>query len=178
MILPYEEKRPRIASSAFIAKGVVISGDVEIGEESSIWYNTVIRGDVAPTVIGRRVNIQDNCTLHQSPGRPLIIEDEVSVGHNVILHSCHVKKGALIGMGAIVLDGAVIGEGALVGAGALVPPGKEVPPKTVVMGNPAQVVREVTPQDLASFARISKTYMEKGQYYKRLEEEYSRHNKD
>ena len=112
MILPYENKTPRIASSVFLARGVVVSGDVEIKEESSIWYNTVIRGDVAPTLIGKRVNIQDNCTLHQSPGIPLIIEDDVSVGHNAILHSCHIKKGALIGMGAIVLDGAVIGEGA------------------------------------------------------------------
>jgi carbonic anhydrase/acetyltransferase-like protein (isoleucine patch superfamily) len=172
MILPYDNKTPRIASSVFIARGVVISGDVEIGEETSIWYNTVLRGDVAPTIIGRRVNIQDNCTLHQSPGKPLIIEDEVSVGHNAVLHSCHVKKGALIGMGAIVLDGAVIGEGAMVAAGALVPPGQEVPPGTVVMGSPARVVRKVTSAEEANLERIRKTYVEKGQYYKQLEKEY------
>lgn len=172
MILPYEDKTPRIASSVFLARGVVVSGDVEIKEDSSIWYNTVIRGDVAPTLIGKRVNIQDNCTLHQSPGIPLIIEDDVSVGHNAILHSCHIKKGALIGMGAIVLDGAVIGEGAFVAAGALVPPRAEVPPGMVVMGSPARVVRRVTEAEVANMERIRRTYVEKGQYYKRVEEEY------
>lgn len=171
MILPYYEKKPRIAASAYIAKGVVISGEVSIGEESSIWYNTVIRGDVSPTIIGNRVNIQDNCTLHQSPNLPLIIEDEVTVGHNAILHSCHIKRGALIGMGAIILDGAEIGEEAMVGAGALVPPGKKVPPRTLVVGSPCKILRELNEADFAELKRIRKTYVEKGQYYKQLEKD-------
>ncbi len=169
MILPYQEKKPKIAESAYIAKGVVLSGDIVIGEESSLWFNTVIRGDVSPTIIGDRVNIQDNSTLHQSPDFPLILEDDVTVGHNVILHSCHVKKGALIGMGAIVLDGAVIGEEAMVGAGALVPPGKTVPPRTLVVGSPAKVMRELNENDYAEMRRIRQTYVQKGQYYKQLE---------
>ncbi|HAQ08735.1 MAG TPA: gamma carbonic anhydrase family protein, partial [Bacillus bacterium] len=112
MIYPYKGKLPKISASAFIADYVTITGDVEIGDESSVWFNTSIRGDVAPTIIGNKVNIQDNSVLHQSPNNPLILEDEVTVGHQVILHSCIIRKKALIGMGSIVLDQAEIGEGA------------------------------------------------------------------
>ena len=131
MIYPYKGKYPKIADSAFIADYVTITGDVEIGEESSVWFNTVIRGDVAPTIIGKRVNIQDNSVLHQSPIIRLILEDEVTVGHQVILHSCIIRKKALIGMGSIILDQAEIGEGAFIGAGSLVPQGKENSPKYI-----------------------------------------------
>jgi carbonic anhydrase/acetyltransferase-like protein (isoleucine patch superfamily) len=171
LLLPFEDKVPQIHHSVFLAKGVVISGDVTIGEDSSIWYNTVIRGDIAPTVIGRRVSVQDNSTLHQSPGNPLILEDEVTVGHNVVLHSCIVRKGALIGMGAIILDGAEIGEEAMVGAGALVPPGMKVPPRTLVVGSPAKVKRELTEDDFRDFRRIRQSYVDKGKVYRKLEEQ-------
>ncbi|MDQ0245966.1 carbonic anhydrase/acetyltransferase-like protein (isoleucine patch superfamily) [Bacillus fengqiuensis] len=169
MIYEYEGKKPNIAATAFIADYVTISGDVEIGEESSIWFNTVIRGDIAPTIIGDRVNIQDQSTLHQSPNRPLIIEDDVSVGHQVILHSSIIRKNALIGMGSIILDGAEVGEGAFIGAGSLVPPGKKIPPHTLAVGRPAKVVRELTEADRQEMARIRQSYVEKGQYYKSLQ---------
>ncbi|HWO96964.1 MAG TPA: gamma carbonic anhydrase family protein [Bacillus sp. (in: firmicutes)] len=169
MIYEYKGKKPNIAATAFIADYVTISGDVEIGEESSIWFNTVIRGDIAPTIIGDRVNIQDQSTLHQSPNRPLIIEDDVSVGHQVILHSSIIRKNALIGMGSIILDGAEIGEGAFIGAGSLVPPGKKIPPHTLAVGRPAKVVRELTESDRKEMARIRQSYVEKGQYYKSLQ---------
>lgn len=169
LILPFEDKTPRIDESVFLARGVVVSGDVTIGADTSVWYNTVIRGDIAPTVIGRRVSIQDNSTLHQSPGNPLIIEDEVTVGHNVVLHSCVIRRGALIGMGAIVLDGAEIGEEAMVGAGALVPPGMKVPPRTLVIGSPAKVKRDLTEDDFREFRRIRQSYVDKGKLYKQLE---------
>lgn len=169
MILSYKGKEPKIADSAYVSKGVVITGDVIVGEQTSIWYNTVIRGDVSPTIIGDRVSIQDNSTLHQSPTLPLIIEDDVTIGHNVVLHSCHIKKGALIGMGAIILDGVEIGEEAMVGAGALVPPGKKIPPRTLVVGSPAKVVRELNDHDFSELQRIRQTYVEKGAYYKELE---------
>ncbi|MGG2063888.1 gamma carbonic anhydrase [Bacillus sp. S14(2024)] len=169
MIYPYKDKNPKIANSAFIADYVTITGDVIIGEESSIWFNTVIRGDVSPTIIGDRVNVQDQCTLHQSPAYPLILEDDVSIGHQVILHSCTVKKDALIGMGSIILDGAEIGEGAFIGAGSLVPQGKKIPPNTLAFGRPAKVIRELTDEDLKDMARIRRQYVEKGQYYKSLQ---------
>lgn len=170
MIYPYKDKTPLIADSAFIADYVTITGDVKIGEQSSIWFNTVIRGDVAPTIIGDRVNIQDHSVLHQSPQRPLIIEDDVTVGHQVILHSAVIRKKALIGMGSIVLDGAEIGEGAFIGAGSLVPPGKKIPPNTMAFGRPAQVIRELTEDDLKDMSRIRREYVEKGQYYKELQQ--------
>lgn len=166
MIYPYKDKNPKIADSAFIADYVTITGDVTIGEESSIWFNTVIRGDVSPTIIGDRTNIQDQCTLHQSPKYPLILEDDVTIGHQVILHSCTVKKDALIGMGSIILDGAEIGEGAFIGAGSLVPQGKKIPPNTLAFGRPAKVIRELTEEDREDMARIRRQYVEKGQYYK------------
>ncbi|GHH97365.1 gamma carbonic anhydrase [Neobacillus kokaensis] len=169
MIYPYKDIYPKIADSAFIADYVTITGDVEIGEESSVFFNTSIRGDVAPTKIGRRVNIQDNSVLHQSPNNPLILEDEVTVGHQVILHSCIIRKRALIGMGSIILDQAEIGEGAFIGAGSLVPQGKKIPPNTLAFGRPAKVIRELTDEDRKDMTRIYNEYVEKGQYYKSLQ---------
>lgn len=168
MIYPYKEKMPTIAPSCFIADYVTITGDVTIGEESSIWFNTVIRGDVSPTIIGKRVNIQDQSTLHQSPNAPLLIEDDVTVGHQVILHSSIIRKRALIGMGSIILDGAEIGEGAFIGAGSLVPPRKKIPPNTLALGRPAKVIRTLTEEDLKDMQRIRTEYVEKGQYYKSI----------
>jgi carbonic anhydrase/acetyltransferase-like protein (isoleucine patch superfamily) len=171
MIYPYNGKAPKISSSAFIADYVTITGDVTIGDESGIWFNTSIRGDVAPTIIGKKVNIQDNCVLHQSPNNPLIIEDEVSVGHQVILHSAIIRSRALIGMGSIILDGAEIGEGAFIGAGSLVPQGKKIPPNTLAFGRPAKVIRELTADDITDMERISREYAEKAQYYKSLQKQ-------
>lgn len=169
MIYPYKGKTPIIDDSAFIADYVTITGDVTIGPESTIWFNTVIRGDVAPTIIGCKVSIQDLSCLHQSPNNPLIIEDEVTIGHQVTLHSCTIRKGALIGMGSIILDGAEIGEGAFIGAGSLVPPGKKIPPNSLALGSPAKVVRELNDEDKADVQRIIREYVEKGQYYKSLQ---------
>lgn len=169
MIYEFKGKYPKIAESAFIADYVTVTGDVTIGELTNIWFNTSIRGDVAPTIIGDRVSIQDNSVLHQSPNNPLIIEDDVTVGHMVILHSCIIRKNALIGMGSTLLDGAEIGEGAFIGAGSLVPQGKKIPPNTLAFGRPAKVVRELNEEDLEDMARIRREYVEKGQFYKSLQ---------
>lgn len=171
MIYPYKGKEPTIHPTTFIADYVTVTGDVNIGEQCSIWFNTVIRGDVSPTFIGDRVNIQDNSVLHQSPDYPLIIEDDVSIGHQVILHSCTIRKHALIGMGSIILDGAEIGEGAFIGAGSLVPQGSKIPPNSLAFGRPAKVVRELTEEDRADMERIRRQYVERGQYYKKMQEE-------
>ncbi|MDQ0176909.1 gamma carbonic anhydrase [Bacillus chungangensis] len=169
MIYPYKEKKPNIAASAFIADYATITGDVEIGDLSSVWFNTVIRGDVAPTIIGKKVNIQDNSVLHQSPNNPLIIEDNVTIGHQVILHSCKIRKGALIGMGSIILDQAEIGEGAFIGAGSLVPQNKVIPPNTLAFGRPAKVIRTLNDEDIQEMKRIYQEYVDKGQYYRSLQ---------
>ncbi|MFD1928521.1 gamma carbonic anhydrase family protein [Sporosarcina siberiensis] len=169
MIYPYKDKYPIIDPTVFIADFTTITGDVTIGPESSIWFNTVIRGDLSPTIIGRKVNVQDLCCLHQSPQFPLILEDEVTIGHQVTLHSCTIRKGALVGMGSIILDGAEIGEGSFIGAGSLVPPGKKIPPGVLALGSPAKVMRPLTDVDRAEMDRVVKSYAEKGQYYKSLQ---------
>ncbi|AXI09821.1 gamma carbonic anhydrase family protein [Oceanobacillus sp. 143] len=166
MIGEYKGSKPSIHETAFIAKDAVVVGDVTIDEQSSIWFHTVIRGDVAPTKIGKRVSIQDLSMLHQSPDNPLIIEDDVTVGHQVTLHSAIIRKNALIGMGSIILDGAEVGENAFIGAGSLVPPGKKIPANTLAFGRPAKVVRQLNDADYAEMERIRNSYMEKGQYYK------------
>jgi carbonic anhydrase/acetyltransferase-like protein (isoleucine patch superfamily) len=167
MFHTYQGKRPMIHPSAFIAAGTHIIGDVSIGKESTVWYNTVLRGDLAPIRIGDRVNVQDGSVGHVNTDQPLILQDDVSIGHNVIIHGCMVGKGTLIGMGAIVLNGAEIGEYALVGAGSLITENKRIPPYTLVLGSPARVVRELTESDLARMKRTTDSYVLKGQEYRR-----------
>ncbi|HLQ70864.1 MAG TPA: gamma carbonic anhydrase family protein [Bacillota bacterium] len=166
MIHHYKGHSPQIHPSVYIAENATITGDVTIDEYSSIWYQTVIRGDVAETRIGKRVSIQDLSMVHQSPGYPAIIHDDVTIGHQVTIHGATINEYALIGMGTIVLDGATIGEHAFIGAGSLVPPGKGIPPHTLAFGRPAKVIRKLTESDYKEMERVRKGYVEKGQYYK------------
>ncbi|RYG74531.1 gamma carbonic anhydrase family protein [Lentibacillus lipolyticus] len=166
MIYHFKQTEPAIHPSVFVAHDADIIGDVTIQEDSSVWFKTVIRGDVAPTRIGRRVNIQDLSLLHQSPDMPVTIEDDVTVGHQVTLHACTIRSNALIGMGSLILDGSEIGEHAFIGAGSLVPPGKKIPPHSLALGRPAKVVRTLTDEDYEEMARVRKSYVDKGQYYK------------
>ncbi|MED1461383.1 gamma carbonic anhydrase family protein [Bacillus safensis] len=168
MIYPYHQFTPEIHESVFVADNATITGDVTIGEYSSVWFQTVIRGDVAPVRIGKNVNIQDLSCLHQSPGKTLLIEDGATIGHQVTLHSSIIRKNALIGMGSIILDGAEIGEGAFIGAGSLVPQGKLIPKGSLAFGRPAKVVRLLTDEDIQDMDRIRREYVEKGQYYRSL----------
>ncbi len=140
LIAPFQGHAPRIPASAFVAPTVTIVGDVVVGEESSVWYGTVIRGDVGSIRIGRRTNIQDCCILHTSRGGPPVdVGDEVTVGHRVILHGAKVEDRCLVGMGSILLDGCVIGAESLVGAGSVVLEGTRVPPRSFIAGVPARV---------------------------------------
>ncbi len=166
MILPYKDKKPQVDPSVFVAPGAKIIGDVKIGKDSSIWFNAVLRGDEAPIIIGERCSIQDNSTCHLYESHPLVIEDDVTVGHNVILHGCTVRKGALIGMGSTILDGAEIGEYTIIGANTLIPSGKKIPPRSLVVGSPGKVIRELTEKDFEMLADSVKTYVQKGAEYK------------
>ncbi|ARB40445.1 gamma carbonic anhydrase family protein [Mammaliicoccus sciuri] len=166
MIKSFKGQKPQIDQSCYIAENATLTGDITIGPKSSVWFNSVIRGDVAPTIIGVGVNIQDLCCLHQSPNQPLIIEDFVTVGHKVTLHSSIIRKHALIGMDSTILDGAEIGEYAFIGAGSLVPPGKKIPPHTLAFGRPAKVIRELTEDDYNELKRINASYIEKAEIYK------------
>lgn len=165
MIGKYIRTKPKIHPSVFVAPGVIIIGAIEIGEKSSIWYNTVIRADINKVQIGKGVNIQDGCLLHLEDDRGIIIEDDVTIGHGAILHACTVKKGALVGMGAIILNGAVVGEGALVGAGALVPPGMKIPAGHLAVGSPAKTKRKLTAQEIKKNRYWSEKYSELSKEY-------------
>lgn len=169
MIYPYKDKTPNVSDSAFIADYVTLIGDVEIQSHASIWFGTTIRADLSKVTIGQGSNVQENSILH-SDGSPLIIEDNVTVGHGCILHGCTIKKGALIGMGATILDDAVIGEGSLIGAGSLVTPGKIIPPNSLVMGSPAKVIRELTAADTEHMVKGNRDYIKKGQEYKEMQQ--------
>ncbi len=142
-LLALPDSEPSIDGSVFRAPGSVVVGDVQIGPESSVWYNVVIRADVSPVRIGSRTNIQDGSILHADPGFPCVIGDEVTVGHKAIIHGAKVGNGALIGMGAILLNGAEIGEEAIVAAGSVVTEGTVVPPGTLVAGIPAKEKRQL-----------------------------------
>lgn len=166
MIKSFKGQKPQIDQSCYIAENATLIGDITIGPKSSVWFNSVIRGDVAPTIIGEGVNIQDLCCLHQSPNQPLIIENFVTIGHKVTLHSSIIRKHALIGMDSTILDGAEIGEYAFIGAGSLVPPGKKIPPHTLAFGRPAKVIRELTEDDYNELKRINTSYIEKAEIYK------------
>lgn len=146
MIRDFMNKSPKIAESAIIDNGACITGDVTIGDESSIWFSAAVRGDVEPITIGKRSNVQENCSLHVDLHSPLTIGNNVTVGHNAVLHGCTVEDNSLIGMGAIVLNRAVIGAGSVVAAGAVVTEGKVFAPGSLIIGSPARSMRKLTPE--------------------------------
>jgi gamma-carbonic anhydrase len=159
VILAYDGKSPVLAPTSWVAPGAVVIGDVELGEGSSVWFQTVVRGDVHRIRIGARTNVQDHSTVHVTGGsHPTIVGDDVTVGHRVVLHGCTVGDRCLVGIGAIVLDGAVLEPESMVGAGALVPPGMVVPSGKLVLGAPARVKRDLTPEELAFFRTSAARY--------------------
>ncbi|MGA2584077.1 MAG: gamma carbonic anhydrase family protein [Tepidisphaeraceae bacterium] len=155
----------RIPPGYYRAPNSTIVGDVKIGEFSSIWFGAVIRGDVAPVVIGRRVNVQDNAVIHVDTDVPNIIEDDVVIGHGAIVHGKHVGQGSLIGMGATVLSRTVIGKNCLIAAGAVVPPDLQVPDGMAVMGVPGKIVRPVKPDELQYMQWLIGHYQELAEQY-------------
>ncbi len=158
-IRPYLDLEPDLDPSVVVMEGVRIIGDVKIGAGSSIWYNTVIRGDVHWVKIGDETNIQDGCVLHVTHDRfPLTVGDRVTIGHAACLHGCTVHDESLIGIGSTVLDGAVVETHAMVAAGALVPPGMTVQSGTLVGGVPAKVLRDLTPEEIADLPRSAARY--------------------
>jgi carbonic anhydrase/acetyltransferase-like protein (isoleucine patch superfamily) len=166
MIKKYSEFVPKINESCFIAESCDIIGNVEIGEYSNIWYRAVIRGDVNKISIGKNTNIQEGTVVHCDFDAETVIGDNVTIGHNAIIHGCKLSNNVLIGMGAIVLNNAVIGENTIVGAGAVVTGGKEIPAGSLVLGSPGKVVRQLSDAEIESIARSAKTYVELAQNHK------------
>lgn len=161
MLRPYKGKSPQIASSAYIDPQAVIIGDVTIGEDSSVWPCTVIRGDVHWIRIGSRTNIQDGCVLHVMRDEwPLTLGDNVTVGHGVILHGCTIESRVLVGMGCVIMNGAHIGEGSIIAAGTLVPERTVVPPGSLFMGHPGKFKRALLPEDQKSIDMYAQRYVE------------------
>lgn len=166
MIRTFNGKQPKIHESAFITDDAIVIGDVEIGEESSVWFGSIVRGDVNFIRIGDRTNIQDACVIHvSSRDHATILEDKITVGHRVTLHGCYVESGCLIGIGSILLDGSRIGRNSLVAAGSLVTPGTVIPPESLVLGSPAKVKRQLTGDELAYLDRSWQNYVELSRRY-------------
>lgn len=162
MIIAFNGKNPQLEENVFIAPGSQLIGDVHVGSESTIWFNAVLRGDEGSITIGKRCSIQDNSTIHLYEGSPVVVEDEVTVGHNVILHGCKVGKRSIIGMGSTILDNTEIGEECIIGANTLIPSGKKIPPRSLVVGSPGKVVRELNDKDLELIQLSIDTYVQKG----------------
>lgn len=138
----------KVHESVFIAPGAIVSGDVTIGENASIWYNATVRGDRHPIVIGGGTNVQDNCVIHVGAGYSVHIGENVTIGHGAIVHGCEIGDNSLIGMGAILLNGSVVGKNCIIGAGALITEGKKIPDNSLVIGSPGVVKRQVTREEL------------------------------
>lgn len=155
----------KIAEWVYVAEGAKIIGDVTIKEDSSVWYNAVIRGDSNSIVIGENTNVQDNAVLHTSHGHALSIGDNVTIGHGAIVHGCTLGNNVLVGMGAIVLDGAVVEDNCIIGAGALVTQNKVMPAGSLVLGNPAKVVRELTQEEIQSIQINADEYSKEAERY-------------
>ncbi len=167
MIRPYQGTYPQIHPTAFIEESAQVIGDVSIGEESSVWFNAVVRGDCFYIRVGNRTNIQDGTVIHVTTAtHATILEDEVTVGHNVTLHGCYVERGSLIGIGSIVMDAVRVGARSLIAAGSLLTPGTQIPPRSLVMGAPARVKRRLTDEEVAGLEIFWKNYIEFTRAYK------------
>jgi carbonic anhydrase/acetyltransferase-like protein (isoleucine patch superfamily) len=159
MIVEFDGKRPRIDPTAFVAENAMVIGDVQIGPAANIWFHCIVRADTNYIHIGKNCNIQDACVLHVVKDLyPVILEDDVVLGHRVVVHGCRVGRGSLIGIGAIVLDGAEIGEESIIGAGSVVSPKSIIPPRKLAMGTPAKVVRPLDDSDVQRIREITEEY--------------------
>ncbi|MBC8000160.1 MAG: gamma carbonic anhydrase family protein [Leptolyngbya sp.] len=168
MLIPFEGHEPQVADDAYIAPTVVLIGRVRIASGASVWFNSVLRGDINSIDIGENSNIQDGCLLHVTNKHQLIVGERVTVGHGAILHGCRIESDCLIAMGAVVLDHAVVGHGSIVAAGAVVSPGKEIPPYSLVMGVPGKVIRSLSEDDRTQIERGWQNYCQYSRIYKSM----------
>lgn len=167
MLVPFGAKRPVVPPTAFVAPNAALIGDVELGEEASIWFGAVLRADLNSIRVGRRSNLQDGVVVHVNAGDDrTTVGEEVTVGHRAVLHGCRLERRCLVGMGSVVLDGAVVGEEAMVAAGALVPPGLVVPPRVLVRGVPGRVARPLTGSEVARLEWSAAHYVELHRRYR------------
>ena len=169
MIIEYNGKKPRVSAKAFVAPNATLIGDVEVAEGASIWFGAQVRGDLGKITVGSGSSIQDNAVVHADAGKETIIEEDVTVGHGVVLHTCTIRRGAVIGINAVVLDDAVVGEQAMVAAGSVVTPGAQIPPRHLATGMPARVKKELDGKSLwwveqspDDYAKLTESYLRQG----------------
>jgi carbonic anhydrase/acetyltransferase-like protein (isoleucine patch superfamily) len=165
MIHNFEEKKPIISENCYAAESADIIGDIVLNEDSSVWFGAVLRGDMDRIIVGKGSNIQDNCTVHVDKGQPVEIGENVTIGHNSVIHGCKIGSNSLIGMGTIVLDGAEVGENTIVGAGSLVTGGKKIPSGVLCLGSPVKIIRELTEEEIASIKQSAEHYIEISKSY-------------
>lgn len=165
MIVTYKDKKPNTINAEFIAENASVIGDVEISSGSSVWFGAVLRGDEDKIIIGKNTNIQDNCTLHGDINKPTIIGDNVTIGHNAVVHGCAIGDNTLIGMNATILSGAKIGKGCIVGAGAVVTQNKEFPDNSLIIGIPAKIAGHVDALGEENILLNAKHYVKKSKEY-------------
>ncbi|MFW2356664.1 gamma carbonic anhydrase family protein [Hydrogenophaga sp.] len=158
---------PRVAASAWVAENAQVIGNVVLGDDSSVWFGVTVRGDTETITVGRGSNIQDGSVLHADVGQPLTIGENVTVGHQVMLHGCTIGDGSLIGIGAVVLNGAKIGKHCLVGAGSLVTEGKEFPDGSMILGSPARVAKTLTPEQIEGLRMSAKHYTDNADHFRK-----------
>jgi len=161
----YKGETPRVGADVFIAEGAQLIGRVELADEANVWFNAVLRADIERIVVGRRTNVQDNSTIHVDYTHPAIIGDDVTIGHGVTVHGCTIERQSLIGMNAVLLTGCTIGWGSIVGANALITEGKMIPPRSLVLGSPGKVVREITQEELAHLLESARHYVQEASVY-------------
>lgn len=168
-LIPFGGHLPSAAEGAFLAPSAVLVGDVRIGQGASVWFHAVLRGDIQAVRVGARSNIQDGAVLHVTETLPVIVEEDVTVGHCAVLHGCHIGRGSLIGMSATVLDGAQVGEESIVAAGTVVSPGKKIPPRSMVMGVPGKVIRSLSEEEIEAIRKNGLDYVLLAKVYSGLE---------
>ena len=170
MIIPLEKSTPSIGNDVFVAPDAWVIGDVHLGDEVSLFFGAVLRGDLMPIRVGKRTNIQEHALLHTSRKRtPVIIGEEVTVGHRAIVHGAAIGNRVLIGMGSIILDEAEIGDECIIGAGTLITERKKIPPRSMVLGSPGKVVRELTAEEIAFLPRSAAGYVETNRQFRLLD---------
>lgn len=158
MIISYEKNRPKFGDNVFIAQGVRLIGQVVIGNESSVFFNSVLRADINSITVGERTNIQDNCTVHVASDKPVIVGNDVTVGHNVVIHACRIGDNVTIGMSSTIMNGAVVGNNSIVAAGSLITRNKVFPEGVLILGNPAKVIRELTEDEITGNHKMAIKY--------------------
>lgn len=161
-----EDQIPKLAASAWVADSAQVIGKVVLGEDSSIWFGAVLRGDNEALTVGRGSNVQDGSVIHSDPGFPMTLGDNVTIGHQVMLHGCSIGEGSLVGIQSVILNGAKIGRNCLVGAGSLVTEGKEFPDGSLIVGSPAKVVRTLTPEQIAGMQKAATHYIDNARRYR------------